>query len=648
MVPSKNFTVENVGEIIGYDHPVEAIDVITQSLEENLTMADWIKYFKKPRHERKKTLNVISLEFSNTDLVSHVKPPTIVREMDWIKYWPKSKYQAGLWPRVQNYCLMSTADCYTDFHIDLGGTSVWYHVHTGEKHFIFAAPTRTNMKAYEIWSMTPKQKRRFLPEIIKDCFLVTLTEGQTLMIPTGWIHGVYTPVDSLVFGGNFLHSKDIAGQLRIYALEVHTNVPRKYMLPFFEQWHWYVAQAFLALLRSGKQLEKLAREHLPCFIGHLSTWHSDSLTGNRDEEYRRLTISAANDAARMALCIGPLDMLAELGARGRGDVWKSPPSGEGLDLDKFYEHNDGDSEEEVDVKPEKKRKRESNTNNTGRVVKLKLTPNAPLEPGSWRVSCLCGASGINYDDGKRMVECVGCLTWMHTACYGIPDNNDPPDDIFCSSCVAKNELAQQEESKDWMVNCTCGAKGKNYDDGGRMVECSKCMNWVHTLCSGVKDNIDPPDDFVCKRCKLEIKQKENEKAKVEKEALKANARAKAASLAKSRAQRASNRNVQEKDEEISGVVIFNCVCGIKGKDLYEDDLCATCSRCNVRFHTACADLDYEDVSEIPDDIMCPGCLAALKAKETVIKLPRAAVQRQLGDHMYLFFYMIHSLVFITR
>jgi hypothetical protein len=28
---------------------------------------------------------------------------------------------------------MSVAGCYTDFHIDFGGTSVWYHIFKGEK-----------------------------------------------------------------------------------------------------------------------------------------------------------------------------------------------------------------------------------------------------------------------------------------------------------------------------------------------------------------------------------------------------------------------------------------------------------------------------------------------------------------------------------
>lgn len=34
------------------------------------------------------------------------------------------------------YCLMSVEGCFTDFHIDFGGTSVWYHLLYGEKvHF---------------------------------------------------------------------------------------------------------------------------------------------------------------------------------------------------------------------------------------------------------------------------------------------------------------------------------------------------------------------------------------------------------------------------------------------------------------------------------------------------------------------------------
>lgn len=54
-----------------------------------------------------------------------------------------------------------------------------------------------------------------------------------MIIPTGWIHAVYTPSDSLVFGGNFLHSLNIATQLELYRIEIATRVPRKFRFPHF-------------------------------------------------------------------------------------------------------------------------------------------------------------------------------------------------------------------------------------------------------------------------------------------------------------------------------------------------------------------------------------------------------------------------------
>lgn len=46
------------------------------------------------------------------------------------------------------------------------------------------------------------------------CYRLSVRTGQTLLIPSGWIHAVYTPIDSLVFGGNFLCSLNVPLQLR--------------------------------------------------------------------------------------------------------------------------------------------------------------------------------------------------------------------------------------------------------------------------------------------------------------------------------------------------------------------------------------------------------------------------------------------------
>ena len=74
---------------------------------------------------------------------SYVTAPKVVRQIDWVdQVWPKhlkedqeeatNDMRRMMYPKVQKYCLMSVAGCYTDFHVDFGGTSVWYHIVSGE------------------------------------------------------------------------------------------------------------------------------------------------------------------------------------------------------------------------------------------------------------------------------------------------------------------------------------------------------------------------------------------------------------------------------------------------------------------------------------------------------------------------------------
>ncbi len=79
---------------------------------------------------------------------------------------------------------------------------------------------------------------------VDSCVRVALEQNQTFVIPTGWIHAVYTPVDSIVIGGNFLHGFDIGGQLNIHCLETRTRVPAKFRFPFFIQLMFYAGTEY--------------------------------------------------------------------------------------------------------------------------------------------------------------------------------------------------------------------------------------------------------------------------------------------------------------------------------------------------------------------------------------------------------------------
>jgi len=112
------------------------------------------------------------------------------------------------------------------------------------------------LTAYEKWCLSSEQASYFFPDLVEECQKIHLKQGNTFMIPSGWIHGVYTPVDSLVFGGNFLHSLSIPMQLKIWNVEEKIKVGTKYRYPFFIDMHWYALAAFINAC-TGKSYVKL-------------------------------------------------------------------------------------------------------------------------------------------------------------------------------------------------------------------------------------------------------------------------------------------------------------------------------------------------------------------------------------------------------
>jgi len=160
-----------------------------------------------------------------------------------------------MYPKVQKYCLMSVQGCWTDFHIDLGGTSVWYHILKGKKVFFLIPPEDANLKHYEKWVLSGKQSHTFFGDKVENCERIELEAGNTFFIPSGWIHAVYTPEDSIVFGGNFLHSFGMEKQLQVAHIEEVTRVPQKFRFPFFTEMLWYLLDRYIHCLYGKTHLD---------------------------------------------------------------------------------------------------------------------------------------------------------------------------------------------------------------------------------------------------------------------------------------------------------------------------------------------------------------------------------------------------------
>ncbi|KAM7177854.1 lysine-specific demethylase 7A isoform 2-T2 [Macrochelys suwanniensis] len=261
----------------GGDKVIDVIDVARQA-DSKMKLHNYIKYFMNP--DRPKVLNVISLEFSDTKMSELVEVPDIATKLSWVEnYWPDDSVFPK--PFVQKYCLMGVQDSYTDFHIDFGGTSVWYHVLWGEKIFYLIKPTDENLALYESWSSSVTQSEVYFGDKVDKCYKCVVKQGHTLFVPTGWIHAVLTSQDCMAFGGNFLHNLNIGMQLRCYEMEKRLKTPDLFKFPFFEAICWFVAKNLLETLKElredGFQPQNFLVQGVKALLSALKLWMKKEL-----------------------------------------------------------------------------------------------------------------------------------------------------------------------------------------------------------------------------------------------------------------------------------------------------------------------------------------------------------------------------------
>lgn len=308
---ASNFGLAEVRSAVGSRRLLDVMNVNTQT-NLTMTMKEWHKYYETPVNLRTDLYNVISLEFSQTKLDNQVAAPRVVRQIDWIdKVWPRhlkemqveatNSIDDMMYPKVQKYCLMSVQGCWTDFHIDLGGTSVWYHILKGKKIFFLIPPTDANLRLYENWVISGKQSHTFFGDMVDSCSRIELQAGNTFFIPSGWIHAVFTPEDSLVFGGNFLHSFSVEKQLQVAHIEEVTRVPQKFRFPFFTEMLWYMLDRYVHCIYGRTHLDLPEEEKR-----RIKLEKGENIDPNK--EFLKMTGLASQDHIKSRVHLSPMEL----------------------------------------------------------------------------------------------------------------------------------------------------------------------------------------------------------------------------------------------------------------------------------------------------------------------------------------------------
>lgn len=138
MPSASEIDLSKIEDIVGGEYLIDVIDVHRQETYP-MSINELNSYFKE--QPREKVYNLISFEISKTKLTENITAPQLVHEISWVSngVWPAdgrtdehlvSNAKTDDYivkPEVQKYCLISAATSYTDFHVDFGGSSVWYH-----------------------------------------------------------------------------------------------------------------------------------------------------------------------------------------------------------------------------------------------------------------------------------------------------------------------------------------------------------------------------------------------------------------------------------------------------------------------------------------------------------------------------------------
>ncbi|KAI8872881.1 hypothetical protein GQ42DRAFT_118801, partial [Ramicandelaber brevisporus] len=241
--------IQSIADTVGHDVSVPVFDVGKQSVDGKWTLGRYEQYFESTDKSA-----LVSARFSIRDTAMEsiwdITPPSIVQQLSLTNsVWPRSLPSP---PRVDLYCLISPKDAFIDSHVDMSGSASYHHILSGSQIYYLVQPTPTNLRRYELWqqssssSSNPKQssqkQSKFFSDVFGDSIVKQqLSEGNTLIIPHGWIYAVLTTGDSIVINGNFMSSQDLGIQTRVADMEQRLRVPASDQFPRFSEHLWHTA-----------------------------------------------------------------------------------------------------------------------------------------------------------------------------------------------------------------------------------------------------------------------------------------------------------------------------------------------------------------------------------------------------------------------
>ncbi|RLN87115.1 hypothetical protein BBJ28_00015806 [Nothophytophthora sp. Chile5] len=153
-------------------------------------------------------------------------------------------------------------------------------------------------------------------------------------------------------------------------------------------------------------------------------------------------------------------------------------------------------------------------------------------------------------------------------------------DVTLAPPLGAVQQQQMMTEDEWMVDCSCGRREKNFDDGSSMIQCDSCSHWVHAKCADKLPEAVAQENFLCFRCGW----------------------------------------------------MFDCVCDVRRRPNHDDgQRMVECEGCKTWQHTACVGVPMTE--EPPDSYLCPRCVKKASRRKAAAKPSAGHLRQRKRDHL---------------
>ena len=223
----KNADVVRIDKFLDHQEslglPAPSCQIPGESRNRNLSYTELRASFQTHPDDRENVVNVLDIPISDQlDLVQGIEVPRVALQslLEYTKSPAKTArvLRGGVKSSHEDqFVLLSQFSSFSGVHMDAKGLGTYVCVSTGMKLWFVVPSSTNNLEARKKYGEFESIKH------YTEVTCVLLRPGDLFLMKPGTLHAVYTPCDSKVIGGHFLHPRFLMESLKMAQMSQETK-----------------------------------------------------------------------------------------------------------------------------------------------------------------------------------------------------------------------------------------------------------------------------------------------------------------------------------------------------------------------------------------------------------------------------------------